>query len=316
MRKIKKTGGKIMNRQMVLKLGIGGLIALLLIVVLFNHFEAETEELKVLTTYSIIDDLVSSVAGDRIETDYIVPLGAEPEEFEPLPENMQQVDGADLIIYNGLGIERWLENLINNVNPEQKMAKATEGIEPFYLDEGSFQGTPDPHAWFDPILVKDFYLPNIRDALIDLDPANEEYYRERTKQQQKKLLELHYWIEDELEALAREDRVLVSSEGAFRYFCEAYEFEEGFIWQINAHEEGTPQQIADLVDLIRDRDVGAVFVETSVDHRPMKQVAEETDIPIGGELYSDSLGEAGSSGETYLKLMEHNVSLIVESLKE
>ena len=305
-----------MSNKSFLKLGIGILVVLFFIIITFNHFGSQSEELKVLTTYSIIDDLVTNIAGDRIETDYIVPIGVEPEEFEPLPKHMQQVDAADLIIYNGLGVERWLENLINNVNPEQKMTKATAGIEPFYLEEGSFKGRPDPHAWFDPLLIKDYYLVNIRDALIELDPAGEEYYRQRTKKYQEELLDLHHWIEAELEDLAKEDRILISSEGAFRYFCERYDFEEGFIWQINAHEEGSPQQIADLVDLINQRNVGAVFVETSVDHRPMEQVAEETNVSIGGELYSDSLGEAGSSGETYIKLMEHNLSLIVDSLKE
>ncbi len=305
-----------MSNQSFLKFGIGFLIVLFMLVASFSHFSSQSEDLEVLTTYSIIDDLVTNIAGDRIETDYIVPIGVEPEEFEVLPENMQQVDGADLIIYNGLGVERWLENLINNVNPEQKMAKATAGIEPFYLEEGSFEGTPDPHAWLDPLLVKEYYLLNIRDALIELDPDGEEYYRQRTKKYQKKLLDLHHWIEAELEDLAKEDRILISSEGAFRYFSERYDFKEGFIWQINAHEEGSPQQIANLVDLVNEREVGAVFVETSVDHRPMQQVAEETGVLIGGELYSDSLGEAGSSGETYIKLMEHNLSVIVDSLKE
>ena len=301
---------------MILKLGIVILLALLAATVIFNAVRTQEDELRVLTTYSIINDLVANVAGDRLEVDYIVPLGAEPEEFEPLPKNMKQVDRADLIVYNGLGVERWLEDLITNINPEQKMIKATTGIEPFYLEEGSFEGTPDPHAWLDPLLVKDYYLPNICDALIKLDPAGEDYYRKRTKQYQEKLADLDNWIEAELELLHKNNRILVSSEGAFRYFCERYDFEAGFIWQINAHEEGTPQQIANLVDLINQRDVGAVFVETSVDHRPMQQVAEETGVSIAGELYSDSLGKVESSGETYIKLMEHNVSLIIESLKE
>ncbi len=305
-----------MNDKLILKLGIVILLALLAATVIFNTVRTQEDELRVLTTYSIINDLVANIAGDRLEVNHIVPIGAEPEEFEPLPKNMQQVDGADLIVYNGLGVERWLENLITNVNSEQKMIKATTGIDPFYLEEGSFKGTPDPHAWLDPLLVKEYYLANIRDALIKLDPEGEDYYRKRTKQYQEKLADLHYWIEAELADLAKEDRILISSEGAFRYFCERYDFEEGFIWQINSHEEGTPQQIADLVDLIKQRDVRAVFVETSVDHRPMQQVAEETNVSIGGELYSDSLGEEGSSGETYIKLMEHNLSLIVESLKE
>ncbi|MCK8828410.1 zinc ABC transporter substrate-binding protein [Natroniella acetigena] len=296
----------------------GMVIAVVCIVIilglLFVQEAREDEQLKVVTTYSIIHDLVENVAGDRVELDTMVPIGEEPEEYEPLPEDMQNVSEADLVFSNGLGIEHWLVSMIQNVAPDQNMVEVTEGIEPFYLYDGGLQGEPDPHAWLDPILVRDYYIPNILDALIELDPEGEEYYQQRAAEYQKELGELDQWIEEQVEQISVENRILVTSEGAYRYFVEAYGFEEGFIWQINAHEEGTPQQIADLIDSIREQEVKAVFVETSVSHRPMERVAEEVGVPIGGVLYSDSTDEPGSENDNYLSMMEHNVVTIVEVL--
>ncbi|MCK8815995.1 zinc ABC transporter substrate-binding protein [Natroniella sulfidigena] len=298
------------------KTGMVVVIVCILIVLglLFVQETRQDEQLKVVTTYSIVHDLVENVAGDRVELDTMVPIGEEPEEYEPLPEDMTAVSEADLVFANGLGIESWLERIIQNVASNQTIIEVIEGVEPFHLYEGGLQGEPDPHAWFDPILVRDYYIPNILDALIELDPEGEEYYQQRAEEYQKQLGELDQWIKEQVEQIPAENRVLVTSEGAYRYFVEAYGFEEGFIWQINSHEEGTPQQIADLIDSIKDQKVKAVFVETSVSHRPMERVAEEVGVPIGGVLYSDSTDEPGSENDNYLSIMEHNVTTIVEAL--
>ncbi|WP_408955723.1 metal ABC transporter solute-binding protein, Zn/Mn family [Natroniella sp. ANB-PHB2] len=290
-------------------------VCIIIVLGLLSVQEArEDEQLKVVATYSIIHDLVENVAGDRVELNSMVPIGEEPEEYEPLPEDMQAVAEADLVFANGLGMEHWLVSIIQNVAPNQNMVEVTAGVEPFYLYDAGLQGEPDPHAWLDPILVRDYYIPNIRDALIELDPEGEEYYQQRAVDYQEELGELDEWIKEQVEQIPVENKILVTSEGAYRYFVEAYGFEEGFIWQINSHEEGTPQQIANLIDSIRDQEVKAVFVETSVSHRPMERVAEEVGVPIGGVLYSDSTDEPGSENDNYLSMMEHNVSSIVEAL--
>ncbi|WP_051412047.1 metal ABC transporter solute-binding protein, Zn/Mn family [Halonatronum saccharophilum] len=298
-----------------------GLVVLLIAFVFLFAFGGSNEvrndeNLNVVATYSIIYDFVKNVGGDRVEITTLVPIGDEPEEYEPLPEDMIRVAEADIVISNGLGMENWLSRIIENVGPDKVVVEVTDGIIPFYLGEGILKGDPDPHAWLDPKLVRDYYIPNIVEALSDIDPEGAQYYQENANAYIEEVDNLHQWIKAEVAKIPEANRVLISSEGAYRYFCESYGFEEGFIWQINAHEEGSPGQIARLVDSIRDKGVKALFTETSVDRRPMEMVSEETGAPIKGVLYSDSIGEKGSKGETYLKLMTHNVKTIVNALKE
>ncbi|MCK8825201.1 metal ABC transporter solute-binding protein, Zn/Mn family [Fuchsiella alkaliacetigena] len=294
-----------------------GLVVLLVLALVFalSGPALANEKVNAVATYSIVYDLVKSVGGERVEVESIVPVGAAPEEYSPVPADMLKVAEAEIVFYNGFGIERWFEELIDSVASEQMRVKTIEGVEPFYLGDSSFKGEPDPHAWFNPILIRDYYVSNIKEALIEIDPEGADYYQERATEYQQQLTELHEWIEEELAQLEPEDRVLITSEGAFRYFCETYDFEEGFIWEINAHEEGTPQQIAELIMQIRNMEVAAVFTESSVDSRPMERVAEETGVSIGGVLYSDSLGSPDSEAATYLEMMEYNVNTIVEALK-
>ncbi|SDC18168.1 iron/zinc/copper transport system substrate-binding protein [Pelagirhabdus alkalitolerans] len=275
-----------------------------------NH---EEEHLEVVVTLSVISDIVEQVGGDRVEVEYIVPIGEEPEEYEPVPSDFEKVTDANLLFINGLGIEPWLTSLMDNAT-DTPYTELTEGIDPITL-EGD-QEVYDPHAWFDPSLVKT-YADNALEHLIELDPEGESVYRDNAENFHAELDQLDEWIREELESVPEGNRLIATSENALVYFGAAYDFDVAGIWPLNAHEEGTPQQISDFVDMLTDRDLPYVFVESTVNPNYMETVSDNAGIPIYDEpLYTDALGDEASGVTSYIDFMEHNVSVITDALGE
>ncbi|GAE26440.1 manganese ABC transporter [Halalkalibacter wakoensis JCM 9140] len=270
--------------------------------------ERSNEQLKVVTSFSIIADLAGEVAGDRAEVDYLVPIGEEPHEYETVPSDFQKVSDADVFYVNGFGLEEWLERLVENTG-DVSIVTVSDGITPLPIagEEGE-----DPHAWLDVMNVIT-YVENIRDDLIERDLEGAEEYEANAAAYINELEELHLWIQSEVEVL--ENPSIAVSENAFQYFGEQYGFNTYGVWELNSHEEGTPGQISRLVDIIQDENIPAVFVETTVDKRYMETVANDAGVDIAGEVYTDAVGLDGSGAETYIKMMEHNVTTFVEGLK-
>ncbi|SDI20035.1 metal ABC transporter substrate-binding protein [Alteribacillus bidgolensis] len=279
------------------------------------------EKVEVVTTYSILYDIVKNVGGDQVEVHSIAPIGADPHEYEPLPQDVQKATDADIIFYNGLNLETgngWFEKLLSTTGKDGKDAPVFEmskGVEVKYLTSEGNKGEEDPHAWLD-VRNGIKYAENARDALIEIDPDHAERYEENAEAYIEELEQLHEKAVEKFNQIPEEERFLVTSEGAFKYFSDAYDFEAGYIWEINAENEGSPDQIRSIVDLIQEKDVKALFVETSIDPRSMEQVSRETDVPIAGEIFTDSLDEPGEDGDTYIKMMEWNMDMIYDSLTE
>ncbi|WP_018923977.1 metal ABC transporter solute-binding protein, Zn/Mn family [Salsuginibacillus kocurii] len=274
--------------------------------------EAAEEELQITTSFSVLADIVDQVVGERGTVDYIVPRGEEPEEHEPTPSDFEQVTDSDLFILNGLGLESWLESLMDNVT-DTSAVEVSEGITPIPLSDGDVD---DPHVWLDPTLVKT-QVDNIVEYLVEEDPEGEDTYTENAERFKEELAELDEWIEEETENIPEEHRFIAISEDAFVYFGEAYNFETAGIWELNAHEEGTPQQISRLVDSLEEQDVPYVFIETSVSPDYMESVSDSSGVPIYDDvIYSEALGEEGSGVDTYIDMMEHNVNAFVDALGE
>jgi len=271
---------------------------------------AEDPPLEVITSISILADLVENVAGDRVSVDYLVPLGEEPEEYEPTPSDFQKLSEADLFFINGYHLETWLDQVSQNISEGRIVATAEGG--PTIPLEGS--NIPDPHLWLDPLLVKNYYVEAITEALIELDPEGKEVYQERAEAFKEALVELDAWIETKLSEVEDPHRVVITSENCFKYFGDAYDFYVEGIWEINAPEEGTPQQIAKIIDLVNDKDVPAVFVESTINPQYMEQVSEETGTTIGGQVYSDDLGPEGSGACTYIDMMKTNTRVFADAL--
>lgn len=272
-------------------------------------------KIKAVTTYSIIYDLVRHVGGDRVEVTSLVPPGQDPHTYEPTPADIRAVAQADVVFYNGLGLELWFDRLVSNAGGDAVLVVASDGIEPLYLAGGEFAGLPDPHAWLDPVLVEQ-YIHNIKDAFIQLDPDGREEYEANAAAYIQQLRELDAWIRGELaERLPRERRKLVTTEGAFAYFARAYDFQVvGFVFFLAPEAEPSPRHLTDLVDTIKAEQVPALFIDTTINPRLVERLSEETGVPIGGALYVDSLGEPGSPVETYIQMMRQNVELLITHL--
>ncbi|UOE96198.1 metal ABC transporter substrate-binding protein [Alkalihalobacillus sp. LMS39] len=271
----------------------------------------DSEGLEITTSFSILGDVISEVIGDRGTVNYIVPIGEEPHEYEPVPSDFQRVSDSDVFYVHGLNLEEWLEKLIENVG-DVSVVTVSENITPIML-EGD-ENEPDPHAWMN-VANMQSYIEVIVEDLIERDPEGEEVYRENAEAYLEELAQLDDWIKTEVQKIPEEYRVLVISEDAFKYFGDAYGFQTEGVWELNSHEEGTPSQISRVIDVVKDQNLPAVFVETTVDKRYMESVSNDSGVPIAGEVYTDAVGQEGSGAESYILMMRHNVETFVEGLQ-
>lgn len=265
--------------------------------------------LQIVTSFSIIADIVENVVGHRGTVNYIVPLGDNPEDYELLPSEFQMVHNAHVVFINGLNVEGMIQRVLSNTT-DTPIVVLTEGITPIPL-VGESAG--DPHAWLDAKLMLT-YVDNILHAVCQLDPAGTQVYTDNAEAYKKELLALDEWIKEQINNIPQENRVIIVSENAFKYYGQAYGLETEGIWELNSHEEGTPQQMARIIDLIKSKQLPAVFVETTVDKRYMNTIKQETGVPIAGEVYTDALGKMGSGAETYIDMMKYNTKVFVDGL--
>lgn len=280
----------------------------------------DKEKLQVITTYSVIYDIVKNVGGDRLDVHSLAPIGSDPHQYDPLPDDVKKTTDADIVFYNGLNLETgdgWFEKMIETAGKTGENApvfKVSEGVKPMYLKSGGHEGEEDPHAWLD-VENGIIYTENVKKALIQVDPEHKETYEKNANAYIEQLKKLHDSVQQKMNELPKEKRILVSSEGAFKYFSNAYGFDAYYIWEINSHDEGTPEQLKSIIEIIRSHDVKALFVETSVDSRSMETVSAETGVSIAGTIFTDSLGKPGEDGDTYIKMVEWNADVIYNGLK-
>lgn len=266
---------------------------------------------RILTTFTIIQDMAQNVAGDAAIVESITKPGAEIHDYEPTPQDLVKAQKADLVLWNGMGLERWFEKFFNQVK-NVPGAVITEGIEPMGIGEGPYTGKPNPHSWMSPANAI-VYVENIRKALVKLDPAHEAVFNANAAAYTEKLKAVDEPVRKALEGIPAEQRWLVSCEGAFSYLTRNYGMKELYLWPINADEEGTPQQVRKVVDTVKASRIPVVFSESTVSDKAMKQVAAETGARYGGVLYVDSLTNAEGPAPTYLKLLEYNADTIVKA---
>lgn len=270
---------------------------------------------KAVATINILADFVARVAGERVEVTSLIPVGGDPHTYEPVPRDVQRVAESQIVFYNGLGLEKWLEELLENAGGRRVSVELTRGLRPAIQREGRYRGDPDPHLWMDPVFAKK-YVENARDALAAFDPPGRATYERNANRYLGELDALDAWIKEQVARIPPHRRKLVTTHDAFRYFGQRYGFQVvGTIWGISTEDEPSAQEIARLVDRIRAHGVPAVFVETTINPKLMERVAREAGVRIGEKLYGDSLGPAGSDADTYVKMMRHNVRAIVEVLR-
>ena len=273
--------------------------------------EEKKDSLSIVTSFSILADVAENIVRERGKVEYIVPIGENPEDYELLPGEMRMASDSDVIFINGMNVEGAMEGALKR-STGTPVITLTEGIQPIPLEGDD---APDPHGWLDAGLMK-IYVENMLQSLIDVDPAGETVYRKNAEDYLLRLEELDTWIREEVSSIPEKNRIIVVSENAYKYYGEAYGFQTEGIWELNSHEEGTPQQISRVVELVRANEIPALFVETTVDQRYMETVSREAGVAIAGEVYTDALGLPGSGAETYIQMMEYNTRLFVEGLNK
>ena len=284
-----------------------------------NKNSNTSEKLKVVATNSIIADITKNIAGDKIDLHSIVPVGQDPHEYEPLPDDVKKTSQADLIFYNGINLETggnaWFTKLVQNAKKEENKDyyAVSEGVDVIYLEGQNEKGKEDPHAWLN-LENGMIYAKNIAKQLSAKDPKNKDFYEANLKNYLEKLEALDKEAKQKFNNIPKEKKMIVTSEGCFKYFSKAYNVPSAYIWEINTEEEGTPDQIKTLVEKLRKTKVPSLFVESSVDERPMQTVSKDTNIPIFEKIFTDSVAEPVQNGDSYYNMMKWNLDKIAEGL--
>ncbi|MGY3703806.1 metal ABC transporter substrate-binding protein [Vagococcus martis] len=277
------------------------------------------DKFKVVATNSIIADMVENVGGEHVDVHSIVSRGTDPHEYEPLPEDISKSTDADVIFYNGLNLETggngWFLKLMQTSKKKENedYFVVSKNVEPMYLTSEGQESEQDPHAW---LSLKNgiTYVNNIKDVLVEKDAKHKDDYEKNAKAYTEKLEALHNENTSRFADIPKEKNLLVTSEGAFKYFSKAYGVNAAYIWEINTENQGTPDQMSQIIDKIKQTKVPNLFVEQSVDARSMETVSRETGIPIYDTIFTDSLAKKGETGDTYYDMLKWNLDTIHEGL--
>lgn len=272
------------------------------------------DKFKVVTTFTVIQDMAANVAGDAAEVVSITKPGAEIHGYQPTPGDIMKAQSADLVLWNGMYLERWFERFFSRIRGVPSVI-VTEGVEPRSIYEGPYSGKPNPHAWMSPSNAL-IYVENIRKALVQHDAKHAAIYNANAAAYAAKLKQLDQEIRSSMNKIPQSQRYLVSSEGAFSYLAHDYGLKEAYLWPINADQQGTPQQIKKLIDKVRANHIPVVFSESTISDKPIKQVAAETEARYGGVLYVDSLSAADGKVPTYLELLRVTTQTIINGFEQ
>lgn len=273
---------------------------------------AVAADFKVVTTFTVLADMAQQVAGDAAEVVSITKPGAEIHGYEPTPRDIVGAVDADLILWNGMNLELWFEQFISNLG-DIPSATLTDGVEPISIGEGEYEGKPNPHAWMglDNALI---YVDNIAAAFAEHDPDNAATYAANAESYKQEIRDTITPLRDRIAQIPEDQRWLVTCEGAFSYLARDFGMKELYLWPMNADQTGTPQQVRNVIDSVRDNDIPVVFCESTVNTSPAKQVARETGAAYGGVLYVDSLSTAEGPVPSYLDLLRVTSQTVADGL--
>lgn len=282
--------------------------------------EAETthghDHLHIVATTTMIEDLAHQIAGPDAQVIGIMKVGEDPHVYDVRPNDAVSISKADIVFMNGLHLEATLEGVVEQSarGPVVDLTKLA-AIDP--LGSSDYEGAPDPHCWMDVRLYRK-YAEVMRDQLVGLDPEHAEGYRQRATAYLAQLDELEAWIREQWQSIPQDQRVIVTSHDAFNYYAEAYDVQVHGVIGISTDAQPKAADIEAMRQMIQDRGVRALFVETSVAptlNQIVENIAQATGAQIGGSLFSDSLGGPDSAGATYLDMMRHNTTTMVEALR-
>ena len=266
----------------------------------------------ILTSTTILADITRNIAGDRFEVTSLLPAGSDPHSYQATPQDLARISESKLIIVNGAGYEGFLQSLWENTDAEKTLIEASSGIDP---REDAQHGL-DPHMWLNPNLILT-YVENIREALTHFDPEGEAVYRANAEAYVAELQELDTWIVEQVDQIPANKRLLVTNHEALGYFAERYGFivVGTVIESFSTDASPSAQQLAALIDQIQSTGAPAIFLDASDNTTLAQQIANETGVNVVTDLHLESLTD-GAPAATYIDMMKHNVSRIVEALQQ
>ena len=267
------------------------------------------DKLKVVTTFTILEDMVRNVGREHVALTTLVGPNADAHVYEPTPADARALAQADLVVVNGLGFEGWIDRLVKVSGYKGPVVVASEGIAAL-TGEG---GQPDPHAWQD-LANGRLDVANIARALAAADPAHADDYRRRAEAYDRELAALDRDIRDRLGAFPADRRKVITSHDAFQYFGRAYGIDFRAPVGLSTESEPSAGEVAALIRQMREESIHALFVENVTDPRLVEQLAREAGAVVGGRLYSDSLSGPTGPAPTYLDMFRHNVAEIAKAV--
>jgi len=281
-------------------------LAILLLLSGFPIF-AKDAQFKIVTSFTILEDLVLELGGDRVSVTNLVPRNSDAHIYSPKPSDAVAISNADLIIFNGLGFEGWIFRLIKDSDKEKNYLISSDGINSL----NRFNEI-DPHAWqsFKNIRI---YIDNISEKLINLMPEHEKYFVHRRNNYLKKLSELEMNLSNQLSNIPIKKRIVITSHDAFGYLGREFNIQFLAPLGLSLDAEASAEDVANIINQIKEKKVTALFMENINNPKLLKMISLESGIPLGGKLYSDALGEIDGPAGTYIDMMRHNVKSLIEA---
>jgi manganese/zinc/iron transport system substrate-binding protein len=275
--------------------------------------------IRVVTTVGMVSDVVRNVGGDRVEVRALMGPGIDPHQYKASEGDVLRLGTADIVFYSGLHLEAKVGEVLERMGDRIRTKAVTDDIDrASLLKPAEFEGQYDPHVWFDVSLWAQT-VDTVRDALIELDPPSADYYRANAERYRSELEDLHEYVRQQAARIPEDQRVLVTAHDAFNYFGRAYGFEVRGLQGISTAAEAGTSDVRQLADFLAQRQIRAVFIESSVPVRNVEAVQAAVrsrgwDIAIGGELFSDAMGSEGTPEGTYMGMVRHNIDTIVNAL--
>lgn len=274
---------------------------------------AHAAKIKIVTTFSILEDFARHVGKDYVETDSLVPREADPHIYEPTPSDVKKITGADLILMNGLGFESWFERLIKASQYKGQLVVCTDHIHPRLVFEGTV--IKDPHAWHSLPNAK-IYIRNIAEALKKIDPKNADHYEKNALEYLSRLTQLDEKIRRSLDSVPPQKRKIITAHDAFGYLGHSYGIQFLSPQGISTESEAKIHSVISLIKQIKEQNIKTIFIENISDCKIIKQISEETKVKIGGSLYSDALSGPEGKASTYIDMVTYNMELLLNAMRE
>lgn len=288
--------------------------SILISILLFAFFSlSANEKPKVICTVSILADMASNIVGDAADVEMIVPIGGDPHIYEATPKDARLVQSGDLFFINGLNFEGWITELIENSGSNAPSVIVTEGVKT--IGSAVYENSFDPHAWMN-VENAIVYVKNMTDALVKNFPEHKEIFLSNSQSYTDELQTLHQYVHTEINKIPKQQRILITSHDAFAYYGKEYGIDVEAILGISTEADARTSDVMRVTNVIKERNVPAIFVESTINPKMIKRLSDDNGIPVGGELFADSLGEEGTDAGSYTGMIRSNTDVIVGALSK